>query len=248
MGADLKCSACTSPPAGSRRATISVVCFSMTADLVVGTALVPVAVLSLREVRHRRELPFALLPALFSIHQFLEVAVWAGLDGDVSAGVADLAMRAYLFIAWPLLPTYVPIAVMLLEPRSARLRVAPFVALGAAVSVYLSFVVLAQPVEVIRHANGLEYATEVHHPIVWAVLYIIAVIGSPLMSGYRTIVAFGAVNLVGLVLVAVFYFQEFASLWCVFAAVSSILILVHMIRRRRLSDAERLHGELLPAH
>ena len=63
----------------------------MTADLVVGTALVPVAVLSLREVRHRRELPFAALPAVFAAHQLLEVAVWAGLDGDVSAGVANLA-------------------------------------------------------------------------------------------------------------------------------------------------------------
>ncbi len=219
----------------------------MTADLVVGTALVPVAVLSLREVRHRRELPFAALPAVFAAHQLLEVAVWAGLDGDVSAGVANLAMRAYLFIAWPLLPIYLPLAVLMLEPRGSRVRVAPFLALGSVVSVYLAFVVLANPVEVIRHPYGLEYATVVQHPVVWAVLYIVAVIGAPLMSGYRSIVVFGALNLVGLLLVAVFYAQEFASLWCIFAAVSSIIILVHMIRRRRLSDAERLHGERLPA-
>lgn len=91
-------------------------CFSMTADLVVGTALVPVAAASLKLVRNRREVLFAALPALFALHQFMEVAVWAGLDGDVSPGLAELAMRAYLFIAWPLLPTYVPLAVMLLEP------------------------------------------------------------------------------------------------------------------------------------
>jgi uncharacterized membrane protein len=215
----------------------------MTADLVAGTALIPVAVLSLREVRHRRELPFALLPALFAAHQFLEVAVWAGLDGDVPAGIANLAMRAYLFIAWPLLPLYMPLAVLMLEPRRARRRVAPFVALGAIVSAYLAFVVLANPVEVIRHAHGLEYATVVHHPIVWAVLYIVAVIGAPLLSGYRSVVAFGALNLVGLVTVAVFYTKAFASLWCVFAAASSVLMLVHMIRRRRLPDADRLRGD-----
>jgi len=207
--------------------------------------LVPVAALSLREVKHRRELPFALLPAIFVVHQFLELAVWAGLDGDVSAEAANLAMRAYLFIAWPLLPTYVPLAVLMLEPRRARLRAAPFVALGAVVSAYLAFVVLANTVEVIRHSHGLEYDTDVRHPIVWAVLYVVAVIGPALLSGYRSIVAFGALNLVGLVVVAVLYFQEFASLWCVFAAASSVLILVHMVRRRRLSDADRLHGELL---
>ena len=92
----------------------------MTADLVAGTALLPVAALSLREVRSRRELPFAALPLIFAVHQFLEVAVWAGLDGDVPAGVAQFAMRAYLFIAWPLLPTYVPLAVLMLEPRRAQ--------------------------------------------------------------------------------------------------------------------------------
>ena len=90
------------------------------------------------EVRQRRELPFALLPATFALHQFLEVFVWAGLDGDVPAGLAEWAMRAHLFIAWPLLPTYVPLAVMLLEPKSARLRVAPFLALGVVVSAYLA--------------------------------------------------------------------------------------------------------------
>lgn len=221
-------------------------CFSKTADLVVGTALIPVAVLTLREVRHRREVPFAMLPAIFAAHQFFEVVVWEWLDGNVSAGVADLAIRAYLFIAWPLLPTWVPLAVMLLEPRGARLRVAPFLGLGAVVSLYLGWVVLANPVEVVRHPYGLEYVNVVQHPLLWAVLYIIAVIGAALASGYRSIVAFGALNLIGLVVVAVFYANAFASLWCVFAAVSSVLMLIHMVRRRWLSDGERMDG-LVPA-
>lgn len=207
----------------------------------------PVAVLSLRAVKYPRELPFALLPAIFAVHQFLEVAVWAGLDGNVSVGAAHLAMRGYLFIAWPLLPTYLPLALLLLEPRRGRRRTVPFVALGVVVSAYLAFVVLANPVQVIRHAHGLEYDTIVHRPIVWAVLYIVAVIGPTLLSGYRSIVAFGVVNLVGLVLVAVFYFQEFASLWCVFAGGSSIFLLAHMVRRRRLPDAQHLAGDPLPA-
>lgn len=209
--------------------------------------MIPVAVLTLREVRHRRELPFALLPAIFAAHQFLEVAVWAGLEGEVSPGLAELAMRAYLFIAWPLLPTWVPLAVLLLEPRGARLRVAPFLALGAVVSAYLGWVVLANPVEVVRHAYGLEYLNVVQHPLLWAVLYIVAVIGAPLMSGYRSIVAFGAINMIGLALVAVFYANAFASLWCVFAAVSSILMLVHMVRRRQLPEEERIRGVVATA-
>lgn len=211
-------------------------CFSMTADLVAGTALVPVAALSLREVRHRRELPFALLPTVFAVHQFIEAAVWAHQDRELSAGVAHLAVLAYLLIALPLLPTLIPLAVLLLEPHGARLRVAPFVLLGAVVSAYLAFAVLAYPVEVTRHRHALDYHTGIAHGGVWATLYVVAVIGPALLSGYRSIVAFGAVNLVGLAVVAVLYTKAFASLWCIYAAAASVLVLLHMVRRRRLPD------------
>jgi len=68
------------------------------------------------------------------------------------------------------------------------------------------------------------------------------VIGPALVSGYRSIVAFGAINLVGLVAVAVLFVSAFDSLWCVLAAVVSVLALVHMRQRRRLPDPHRLRG------
>jgi hypothetical protein len=67
------------------------------------------------------------------------------------------------------------------------------------------------------------------------------------MSGYPSIVAFGVLNLVGLLVVAVLYVQAFASLWSIYAAVMSVLVLVHMALRRRLPDPHRYHGvALLP--
>ncbi|OCB34272.1 hypothetical protein A5676_02405 [Mycobacterium malmoense] len=215
-------------------------CFSATADLVAGTALIPVAVATLREVRHWRELPFALLPTVFAVHQFLEAAVWP--NGVVSAGMAQLAARAYVFIALPLLPLLVPWGILMLEPRGARLRVTPFAVLGTVVSAYLAVAVLTEPVGVKTHRHALEYQTGVHNGYLWAVLYVIAVIGPAVMSGYRSIVVFGLANLVGLVAVALLYVQAFASLWCVYAAMLSILVLVHMVRRRRLPDPHRLRG------
>ncbi|MCV7200246.1 DUF6629 family protein [Mycobacterium angelicum] len=218
-------------------------CFSRTADLVVGAALVPFAVAALREVRHSRELPFALLPAVFAVHQFIEAAVWPSATSDAFA--IHLAVRAYLFIAMSLLPTLVPLSVLLLEPHGLRLRVAPFVVLGGVVSAYLGYVVLCRPVKVVVHPHALEYQHSVQYGVVWAVLYIIAVIGPALLSGYPSIVAFGILNLVGLVVVAVVYIHAFASLWCIYAAAVSVLVVVHMIRRRRLPDAHRSLGGAL---
>lgn len=218
-------------------------CFSVTADLAVGTALIPVAVAALREVKHWRELPFALLPTVFAIHQFIEAAVWP--NEHISAGMAHVAALAYLVIALPLLPTLVPSAVLLLEPRDARLRVAPFVVLGGVVSAYLAVVVLTKPVGVTRCPHALQYQTGIGHQYLWVVLYIAAVIGPALMSGYRSIVAFGVANLVGLTVIAVLYAAAFASLWCIYAAAVSVLVLVHMVRRRRLRDSHRGEGVAL---
>ena len=55
-------------------------CFSAAANFVGSGALGAVGVITLTKVRHRRELLFASLPALFAIHQFIEGFVWLGLD------------------------------------------------------------------------------------------------------------------------------------------------------------------------
>ena len=220
-------------------------CFSFEADVVAGVALLPVAVLSLREVRHVREVPFAALPLLFALHQLTEAFVWAGLDGRVSADVMQTAALVYVLFAFPVLPTYVPLAVLLLEPRGARLRVAPFVALGLVVSAQLAYFVISGPLTVEEHAHCVVYRIDLQQGMFWAVLYIAATVGPALMSGYPSIVAFGALNLVGLSVVALLYREAFASLWCVLAALLSVLVLLHMYRRRRLPDPHRLHGQPL---
>ena len=221
-------------------------CFSVQADLAVGLALLPVAAASLREVRCRREIPFAALPALFAAHQLIEVFVWLGVQGRVGPSVQSAAALAYLVIALPVLPLLLPLAVLLLEPRGARLRVAPFLALGAVVCGYLAVAVLTEPVGVVQHPHALEYVTGVRNGDLWAVLYIVAVIGPALLSGYPSIVAFGVLNLIGLILVAVLLVEAFDSIWCVYAALASVLVLVHMRRRRRLPDPHRLRGEKIP--
>ena len=73
----------------------------------------------------------------------------------------------------------------------------------------------------------------------------LAVIGPSFMSGYRTLVAFGVLNLVGLSVITVAYVEAFPSLWCIFAGFTSVLIWLHMFRRRRLPDSDRLHGQRL---
>jgi len=217
-------------------------CFSVQADVVAGVVLLPVAVLSLREVKHSREIPFAALPLLFALHQLTEAFVWAGEAGDVSTRVLHAATFGYVLFALPVLPTLMPVAVLMLEPQGARWRVAPFVGLGAVVSAYFSYATIAHPITVTVHQNALEYNVGLIAGDAWAVLYIVAVIGPAVLSGYPSIVTFGVLNLIGLTTVALLYKEAFASLWCVLAAMISVLVLLHMRGRRTLPDAHRLLG------
>lgn len=47
-------------------------CFSATASITAGTALIVLGAISARRVRNRTELPSALIPALFGIQQLIE--------------------------------------------------------------------------------------------------------------------------------------------------------------------------------
>jgi len=60
-----------------------------------------------------------------------------------------------------------------------------------------------------------------------AVLYIIATCGSLFFSQVKMMVVFGATNLTILLVVMAVKRYAFTSLWCAYAAIASIIILVY---------------------
>jgi hypothetical protein len=63
-----------------------------------------------------------------------------------------------------------------------------------------------------------------------AIFYIIATCGSLFFSKVRAMVVFGAANLAILLFVMAVRRYAFTSLWCAYAAVASIIILVYFWR------------------
>ncbi|CAN5252156.1 hypothetical protein BH09ACT12_BH09ACT12_07010 [soil metagenome] len=206
-------------------------CFSETADLAVGAALLPVGVVSLAMVRRAREVPFAALPLLFSAHHLVEALVWHG--GGSGSGASHAAAVVYVLYAMVVLPTLVPLAVQLIEPPGRVRRIVPFTVLGLMVTAYFGWTVASNGVAVREEPHALIYDIGLRYGMFATTLYVVAVTGSAIVSGFRSLVAFGVANLVGLTIVAVAYQQAFASLWCVWAAVTSVLVVWHMWTRRR---------------
>jgi hypothetical protein len=207
------------------------VCFSAAANFIGSGVLGAIGVVTLTKVKHRRELLFAGLPTLFAVHQFIEGFVWLGLDGVLSPAVAHDMGAAFMLYAQGLLPFLVPLSVLLFEPDvNSRRRMLPFAALGLATMLYSLWALTAYPFEVYVRGNSIVYTDQGTGNIAIGVLYVITTCGSLFMSKVRAMVIFGAANLAILLVVLAVRQYAYTSLWCAYAAIASLIIVVYFWR------------------
>ncbi|MFF4391572.1 MULTISPECIES: DUF6629 family protein [unclassified Streptomyces] len=191
-------------------------CWSATADLVAGTAICAVGIVCLARVRRARDLPVAALP--LGAHQPVEAAVW-GTGGGCSP-----AATAWAVIALPLLVLWVPAGVLLAAAPEVRRRLWAPLAAGLATAAVLSYCLATRPVTAEIRGHTIGYGVNVPWmPLVLAG-YLFATLGSLLLGGDRRLGTLGVVLAVGALACSALWRLEFASTWCAFAAVASLLV------------------------
>lgn len=206
-------------------------CFSASANFVGSGVLGAVGVVTLTKVKHRREVLFASLPVLFAVHQFIEGFVWLGLDGTLSPVVTHNMGAAYMLYAQGLLPFLLPVSVLLFEPNGkSRKRMIPFLIVGGATGLYVLWALTAYPTVISVRDNSIVYINQATDNMAVAVLYVIATCGSLFFSRVRAMVAFGVANLAILLIVDAIKRYAFTSVWCAYAAIASVIILVYFWR------------------
>lgn len=205
-------------------------CFSAEADIVGGVVIGAIGLDVLRHVGGRRRyVVLAALPLLLAVHQLNEAFVWWGLQGHVSAEIGHLATWMYLIIAFVVLPIFMPVAILALEPEGRpQMRMLPFVVLGIGVAGVLFAAMVRGPVTSTLASHYIKYSTDLHAGGLVVMLYVIATCGSLLLSGIGPIARYGMVNLFAVVLLAWLNLDGFASLWCAWAAISSALFALHL--------------------
>jgi hypothetical protein len=213
-------------------------CFSPEMDVAAGLVIGAVAVDTLRHVRRPQELPLAVLPLVFAVHQLVEAFVWWGLEGKVSSALGQHAAWVYLAVAFGVLPVLVPFAVGALEPATRRASTAVFVAVGTVVAVALMYAVVRGPITTTIEGHHVHYDADLWHGGNLEVFYVLATCGSMLVSAHPHVRAYGWVNLAAVGLLAWVDQSAFVSLWCGWAAVTSLLIDLHL----RYAPRERITG------
>jgi hypothetical protein len=206
-------------------------CFSAAANFVGSGILGAVGIVTLTKVKHQRELLFASLPTLFAIHQFIEGFVWLGLDGTLSSAVTHNMGAAYMLYAQGLLPFLLPLSALLFEPDGvSRKRMLPFLAIGVATGLYILWGLAAYPTQIYVRENSIVYINEATNHTTIAILYLIATCGSLFFSRVKAMVIFGTANLAILLIVTAVKRYAFTSVWCAYAAIASVIVLIYFWR------------------
>ncbi|MER7759802.1 DUF6629 family protein [Streptomyces sp. NPDC097619] len=194
-------------------------CWSATADLVAGTVITAVGAVCVARVRRVRDLPLAALPLLLGVHQLLEAVVWR--DG----GGSGPAVTAWAVIALPLLPVWVPLAVLWASPAGVRRRLWVPVAVGLVTGAVLAVRLARAPVVAEVRGHRMGYTVDLPYAPLLLAGYLVAVLGVLWASGDRLLVRLGAVTGVGAAVCGALWRWEFVSTWCALAAVASVLLL-----------------------
>ena len=203
-------------------------CFSAGADVAAGMVIGAVGLDGLRYVRRPAERWLASLPIVLAAHQLVEAVVWLGLQDRVGEDVWRPALGLYLTIAFGILPVLVPLAVGALEPPARRGPTRAFVVIGAVVSAVLMYAVVRGPVDARIQDLHVAYSVNLWNGGALVALYLAATCGPMLFSGFRHVRWFGIANLIVAGLLAWLSQEAFISLWCLWAAVTSVAIGVHL--------------------
>ncbi len=203
-------------------------CFSATASFVAGASLSAIGVATIREVRDRKEIPFAMIPALFGIQQLIEGVLWLTFSHDAPQ-LQQATTYAYSFFSHVLWPIYVPFAFRILETTPWRRKVMLwFQIAGLIVGLYLLYYLVASPL-VARVVDGHIVYESPHFYIVGVmVLYLASTCVTGFVSSHKFVKLFGVLALFSFVFSWLVYARATVSVWCFFAAILSLLIFAHL--------------------
>lgn len=205
---------------------VKIICFSATASFSAGIALIALGAVTMRRTRKPQEVPLAAIPAIFGIQQLVEGCLWLGLPGETPT-THSLAIT-YLLFSHVLWPSFVPLAIWMIEPSALhRRRIAWALAAGAATSTFFLAIIISNPVSATIEGLHIQYHLPHPHEGIAFAFYAAATCLAPLLSSQKMVRMLGLFITGSMIAAYVIFAMWFASVWCFFAALVSSIIFLH---------------------
>lgn len=165
-----------------------------------------------------------MIPILFAIQQFIEGMIWLSFDSKWLPVLTNI-YGIFSHILWPF---FVPLAVYLVEPDKYRKRMhLGLLILGTILSAFIAYFIIKNPLTASIAESSIQYEYIGAYPYQTLGLYLLVVTMAPLFSSFRMIKVFGVALFLSALVAYQSYEFAFFSVWCFFAAVLSIIILLY---------------------
>lgn len=212
-------------------------CFSAPVSFAASAFVAGAGALALRETRAVTERPFASVPLLFAMQQFVEGVLWLLLPQIGTGGASHLLVQIYAFFIGVIWPMVIPLGILLIESDRLRKRLMTGVlAIGVIVAIGTFIIILRYGVEVAVVNHCLVYSNPFGGGLLVRSAYVIATCAAYFLSSHRSVRWIGIAMLGGFGVAYSFYHLNWPSVWCFFAALVSALIYYHFRRARMVAD------------
>jgi Family of unknown function (DUF6629) len=210
-------------------------CYSASASFSIAATLFPAGIYCARMSRNDRArwLPLALYPIAFSVQQAGEGVTWLALAQNdqilaVRSALGFIFFSHFFWLFW------VPFSVFWLEPEILRRRILGWLTgfgFVAGVTVYLPMLISEDWLTVTQVHHSIRYSTtliydDVIHRTVLRAIYAAIILASFFLSSHYQVRVFGLLIAVALFFAYFFFHHALISVWCFFAALASLSIVV----------------------
>jgi hypothetical protein len=211
-----------------------IMCFSASVSFGAGALLLGTGIYAIKRTESTRMLAFASLPVLFGFQQLSEGILWLTFSKPELDSWHQISIYSIIIIAQVILPIWVPFAVRLMEPNKIRKKVLSyFMLLGGILSVYTLYCLLSYEVSALSEGRHIRYQLQFPHLVLRRGLIVLTAIVPIFLSSLKFMKLLGGVLLGSLILTAIFFVYAILSVWCFFAAILSVMVLVVVVYNKK---------------
>lgn len=205
-------------------------CFSAGASFAASAALGGAGVAGMRKTKTKSELLFASIPLLFALQQFIEGLQWIAPKPSLWSTFLGYAFLFFAFILWP---TFLPIAAYVLEKQKRNKQaIQLFVGLGIAVSTFLLGLMLTQTLTITVVDHHIFYDLNIPYLYAHYTVYTLVLFGGLILSSHPIVKYLGILLVVSSGFSAFFFLETFTSVWCFFAAILSPMVYFYFTKHK----------------
>src|SRR3989338_3506189 len=160
-------------------------CFNAPVSLIASGGLAGLSLDAIRRLKRHRLTLVAIIPLLFAVQQLAEGLQWIVIARGEPSLFLGYVFLLFAFLTWP---TFIPLAILIAEPKRKRKRALCWILLiGAAGTAYGLIGLSLYPLSIAAVDHHIVYQTNIPHWLVGAYVYLGVLAASCFISSHRFI-------------------------------------------------------------